>query len=436
LVGLIMLARSKALVAVGLAVLAVGSVAQAAPEDAASGSPMRLEDAVQFALGRNERGRISDLNVRVAEAAVERARAAFLPVVSAVGTNVTDAYKPNTTNGVATINQPIVNAPAFPLYAQAKNLANAQHAQNTDDKRLLAYSAASAFFAVLQAQAVVQAAGRQLDNAKANLANTQARADAKMTSSNDVTRAQIDMSGSQREFENDKGLLENAILQLAFVINAPVPATFAEPAPVLGASAQNPGPADPLVQFAFGRRPDMVAVRYSAKAAHDFAGEPLLRIVPTLGVQGQASVTSNSTPANPRWNDESVTATLTWTLYDAGVRYADKHSRDAQAEIADLTLSQLRRNVEAQVRGALALLLSSQAALHAAEDTMNAARQSADETAILYKQGLAKAIELVDANDSRFAAEVAFAQAQYGLAQAYLNFRQAIGLDALGTEIK
>jgi outer membrane protein TolC len=180
----------------------------------------------------------------------------------------------------------------------------------------------------------------------------------------------------------------------------------------------------------------MVASKYSAVAAHDFAGEPLLRIVPTLGVQGQASVTTNTPPANPHWNDESLTATLTWTLYDAGIRYADKHSRDAQAEIADLAFSQLRRNVEAQVRGALALLLSSQAALHAAEDAMKAARQSADETSILYKQGLAKAIELVDANDSRFAAEVALAQAQYGLAQVYLNFRQALGLEALGTEIK
>jgi outer membrane protein TolC len=397
---------------------------------------MRFEDAVQLALTRNERARISDLNVAVAEAAVERARAGFLPVVTAVGTNATDAYKPNISNGQATINQPIVNAPAFPLYAQAKNLANAQHSQNTDDKRILGFNAASAFFTVLQAQAVVQAAGRKLDNAKANLADTQARADAKMTSTNDVTRAQIDVSGAQREFETDKGLRDNALVQLAFVINAPIPASVADPLPTLSASTQPPGAPEGLVQFAFGRRPDMVASKYSAIAAHDFAGEPLLRLVPTLGVQGQTTVTSNTTNANPHWNDESLTATLTWTIYDAGVRYADKHSRDAQAQIGDLAFTQLRRNVEAQVRGALALLLSSQAALHAAEDTMQAARQSADETSILYRQGLAKAIELVDANDSRFTAEVAFAEAQYGLAQAYLNFRQALGLDALGTELK
>jgi outer membrane protein TolC len=437
-----MLLRTHAFLAVSLAAIFAGPPAYAAGGDASPAAPMHLEDAVNLALTRNERARISDLNVNVAEAAVERARAGFLPVVTAVGSATQHAYAPTPTNpnnlaqGTATINQPLVNAPAFPLYAQAKNQANAQHAQNVDDKRVLGFNAATAFFAVLQAQAVVQAATRQLDNARANLKDTSDRVEGKLTGSNDATRAQIDVSGAQRELESDKGLLESALVQLAFVVNAPVPTSVADPGPTLVASRQAPPTADALVQFAFGRRPDMVAARYTAIAAHDFAGEPLLRIVPTLGVQGQTSVTTNSAGPNAHWNDEQVTATLTWTLYDAGVRYADKHSRDAQAEIADLNSTQLRRGVEAQVRSALALLLSSQAATRAAEDTMKAAQQSVEETSILYKQGLAKAIELVDANDSRFGAEVAFAQAQYGLAQAYMAYRQALGLDALGTGIQ
>jgi outer membrane protein TolC len=372
---------------------------------------------------------------------VEKARTAFLPVVTAAGTDTQHAYAatPSAPNNIgqatATINQPIVNAPAFPLYAQAKNLANAQHAQNVDDKRVLAFQAASAFFAALQAQAVVQAATRQLDNAKANLKDASDRVDSKLSGSNDATRAQIDVSGAQRELDTDKGLLDNALVQLAFVLNAPVPASCADPAPTLAASRQAPPSADSLVQFAFGHRPDMVASKYAAVAAHDFAGEPMLRLVPTLGLQGQTLVTTNPGPLD-HWNDETVTATLTWTIFDSGVRYADKHSRDAQAEIADLTFTQLRRNVDAQVRGALALLVAAQAAVRSAEETTKAAQTNVDETSILYKQGLAKAIELVDANDTRFSAEVAYAQAQYGLAQAYMNYRQALGLDPLGTEIQ
>jgi outer membrane protein TolC len=123
-------------------------------------------------------------------------------------------------------------------------------------------------------------------------------------------------------------------------------------------------------------------------------------------------------------------------LYDAGLRYADRHSRDAQASIADLNLRQLGRSVDAQVRGSAALLVSAQAALVVAEDAMKAARQGVDEAAILYRQGLAKAIELVDANDTRFTSEINYAGAEYAMAQAYLNLRQSLGLGPLETEPK
>jgi outer membrane protein TolC len=406
---------------------------------AAEPTPLGLEEAVRLALTRNERAKISDLQVVVAEAGVERARGGFLPVLTLSGID-SQRIEPVSPRNVGTstisISQPLVNAPAWPLYAQARALADAQHAQNADDRRLLAFGAASAFFAVLNADDFLQAAERQLEMAKANLADTQARAQAGLTSSNDVTRAQIDMASSARQVEADKGALDNAYVQLAFTINAPVGGSVAPPEPTLRAAQQPLGPIDVLVRFALDRRHDVLASKYSAIAAHRFASEPLLRLVPTLGAQATATATTSPPPATGRWNDESVTATLAWTFYDAGVRYADKHARDAQAQIADLTLQQLLRAVDTQVRSASALLASAQAAFHVAEDAMKAARSSVEETAILYRQGLAKAIELVDANDTRFAAEVNYATAEYAMAQAYLNLRQALGLDPLGTELK
>jgi outer membrane protein TolC len=399
--------------------------------------PMTLQDAVQLTLTRNERAKISDLNVVVADAAVEKAFAGFMPLVTMGGTDTQHAYT-NTPNNVGTANltvsQPLLNASLFPLYGQAKQLANAQRSQNVDDKRLLAFAAATAFFTVLNAQEVVQAAQRALDNSRANLADTQARADAGLTSSNDVTRAQVDMTGAQREVEADKGTLDNAYVQLAFTVNAPVPASVVPPSATLAAAQQAAGGPDPLVRFAMDHRPDVQVSKYQAVAAHDFADEPMLRLVPTLGLQAQA-VTGNALPLN-HTTDETLQGTLTWTVFDQGVRYADKHSRDALADIAELNLKQLERNVDAQVRSAVALLVSAQLAFRASGESAKFARQNVDETAILYRQGLAKAIELVDANDSRFTAEVALSSAEFTMAQAYLGLRQALGLEPLGTELK
>jgi len=160
-----------------------------------------------------------------------------------------------------------------------------------------------------------------------------------------------------------------------------------------------------------------------------------LRLLPALGLQGQAVATAATSPVTGRHDDETVTATLTWTLYDSGVRYADKHSRDAQAEISDLNARLLLRSVDAQVRSAAAQLAAAQAAFHVASDAVKYARQNVEETVILYRQGLATGLELVDANDSRFTAEVNYASAQFAMAQAYLALRQALGLEVLGTEL-
>ncbi|HEY5242329.1 MAG TPA: TolC family protein [Polyangiaceae bacterium] len=405
-----------------------------------AGPTMSLQDAVQLALSRNERAKISDLNVVVADAAVERAFAGFMPLVTMGGTDTQHAYASTSTtpNNVGTanltVNQPLLNASLFPLYSQAKELANAQRSQNVDDKRLLAFAGATAFFTVLNAQEVVAAAQRALDNSRANLADTQARAQAGLNSSNDVTRAQVDMTGAVREVEADKGTLDNAYVQLAFTVNAPVPASVVPPAATLAVAQQGSGVPDPLVRFALDHRPDVLVAKYQASAAHDFADEPMMRLIPTVGLQGVAQ-TSNALPGG-RTTDELLQGTLTWTVFDQGVRYADKHSRDAQADIAELNLKLLDRSVDAQVRSAVALLASAQAAFRAAGESSGFARQNVEETAILYRQGLAKAIELVDANDSRFTAEVNLSSAEFTMAQAYLGLRQALGLEPLGTELK
>lgn len=94
------------------------------------------------------------------------------------------------------------------------------------------------------------------------------------------------------------------------------------------------------------------------------------------------------------------------------------------------------RAIATDVRTASATLESAQAALRAADAAQEAARKSVGETETLYRQGLAKAIELTDANDARFVAEVTYVGAEYAMALAYLTLREAMGLDPTGTELR
>jgi outer membrane protein TolC len=411
------------------ALVAMVGVAAGEPPPAA----LRLDDAIQLALTRNERARIAELDVVIADAGVAKARGAFLPVLAASGD---DTLHPrdtpiDTASGALRLTQPLVSPSAWPLLDQAKHELAGQRAQSADDRRQLAFDAARAFVNVLLADQVVQAAQRKLDTAKADLADTEAQVRAQLVSSNDVTRAQIGVASSARELASDQGTLDAAYVQLELVVHARVGRQLEVPAALLDAGARPLAAAEALVAASLAKRPDLAARKDFALAAHDFAREPRMRWLPSLELVGQLTAGSHATPSV----DGSVQLTASWTIFDGGGRSADARSRDAQAAIADLTTDSLVRTVDAQVRTAALSLGSAQQALVAAGDAMAASRKSASETATLYHQQLAKAIELLDANEQRFAAEVNFAVAQFSVASAYLALRQAMGLDPLGGQL-
>ena len=70
----------------------------------------------------------------------------------------------------------------------------------------------------------------------------------------------------------------------------------------------------------------------------------------------------------------------------------------------------------------------------AATAAVAAARKNAGETSELYRQGLARALEVADASVRLFESEVALAGERFGMGRAFLNVRAAQGLDPLGRE--
>lgn len=411
-----------------LGVAAICLCASAARAQDKSDGALTLDQAIHLALTRNERAAIADLQQVQADAAVDRARVAFLPVLSASGNDTIHPIDDpkNTANGQLTLTQPLIVLTAFPLLAQAKHNLAAQRAQSVEDKRQLSFDVAKAYFAVLLAQEVVAAAQKKLDTATADVADTEAQFKAQLVSSNDVTRAKISLSTSVRELSQDRSQLATAFLDLGFIINAPAPTALTPPTPLLEAGKQTPPAPETLVNQSLAARPDLVARKEDALAAHDFAREPRYRYFPTLALVGQLTANSN-VGMNGHELDGSVGVSAQWSIYDGGARTADARSRDAAAQISDLQTKQLIRSIDNDVRTAASQLVAAQQALAAAADAVTAGRKSAQETAILYHQGLAKAIELVDANEQRFQAEVSFAEAEFSVANAYLALRQAMG---------
>ncbi|HEY4180311.1 MAG TPA: TolC family protein [Kofleriaceae bacterium] len=403
------------------AVIAVAGTAQA--------GSLTLDQAIQLAMTRNERAEIAKLDVTIADAQLAQARTAFLPIVDASGQA---QYRPRndpsvTANGTLALSQPIYQPTTFSLYAQAKHTLAAKNAQSIDDRRRLAYDAANAFLDVLLAEEVLQAAQRKLETAEVNVKTTTAQKEAQLVSSNDVTRAQVDLASAQRELASSKGDVDASYVDLELVINQKVTPGLSAPVELLSIGTQAVSADASLIEQSIGRRADLVASKEVAAAAKEFAKVPRAAYLPSFDFGAQITATTDDRNGNTV--DGLLAISAKWTLWDSGERSAQVRQRDAQTRIAELQAQQLAREIDADVRSAVVTLNSRQQVLTAAASARDAARKGADEAAILYKQGLAKAIELVDANEQRFIAEVNYATSEFDVERAYLALRLAMGLD-------
>jgi outer membrane protein TolC len=393
---------------------------------------LTLEEAVRTALARNERSLKAPLRVRAAEGQVDRARAAFLPTLAAGGTGALSSQPDRSGSalsgsGALTLSQPLLSLPAIPLYAQSRHLLESERWAAAEDRRVLAFDTARAFLVVLTTQQVLEAARRRLERARANQQNAEARAQAQIASTNDVTRARIETASAEREVAQAQGSLTRATLSLGFLLGRPATGALATPDRVTQAAETAVASDEDVVRQAEARRPDVRAAMERTTALRHGAREPLFRLAPTLGASAQVRLGTGAVAPDPI-HDESVQLNLSWTLFDAGARYGDRKSRLAQAESQALDERLLRRSIAIDVGIARASLLAARESYRVSEDAVAAAQRGTAETDLLYRQGLARAIELIDATTRRFEAEVSRATARLAMEQAYLELRFALGL--------
>ena len=400
---------------------------------------LTLEGAIQMALANNERSLKAPFRVEAAVGTLDRARAAFLPTMVAAGTDTVNAKadrygRHSATVGTLSVNQPIVNLSAYPLYAQARHQLNSETWGALEDRRSLAFDSASAFINALASDRLLSAAQRRLDRATATQQDTQARADAQLASTNDVTRAVIDTTTAESQVAQARGIRERAYLQLSFLVGRPVVESLVAPERTTSAARHGQFRKEDIVRLAESRRPDLKSAEEHTESLRHAAAEPLYRLAPTLGVTGQVKSIVDPLPTDTAFSGSAL-VTLTWTIYDAGARYADRKTRLAQADSGALDERQLRRSIATDISVAISALRTARANLRISQDAAAAAQRNSEETAILYRQGLARAIELTDADASQYAAEVAVESAQLDMEQAYLNLRQALGIQPTGDEL-
>ncbi|MBM3271198.1 MAG: TolC family protein [Candidatus Sericytochromatia bacterium] len=305
--------------------------------------------------------------------------------------------------------------------ADALAIADATLGMNEVDlanqRRKAAYDAASAYFAVLRAERLARNARDAARQTDAHVAAATVREKAGTGTRFEILQAETQRAavrGQVRAAENAAAL---ARLNLGNVIGEDLgdraPETVLLPEGAPGAVAEAVERRPEVQTLAWKRRLDEAAVDLSRKAN--------LPRVSLNGNYSQQGFTSG--------RSLSVTMGLQWNLIDWGKADAKVAQTEKDLAQTDLLLAQARRNLAADVQGAVLSRQDARDRLEIAERGAGLAREAHRMAEVRYRAGIGTSFDVIDAQTSLLQAENSEAQARFDTQLAEIRLAQALGVE-------
>ena len=312
---------------------------------------LTLREAEDIALAQHPRISFASLIALAARQSVKESRAAFFPNIYASATAVGVADTNNTRISAGYLNNPIVferqaegltiqqiitdfgRTSALTQTAKLRSKAEEMNREATREEILLEVNAA--FFAALQAQAIL-AAARQTEKERAVvLSQTQGYATNKIKSELDVSFASVDLDQARLLVAKADNDLQSAFANLSTVLGERQAESFdlaEEPMPELVTNS-----ASELILEALGNRPDLARTRYQRDAAKEFARAENKLSYPTLSAVASGGLTPLG---DSRLGDNYGAAglNLNFPIFTGGLYQTRQREAELQADAADQTV--------------------------------------------------------------------------------------------------
>jgi outer membrane protein TolC len=234
----------------------------------------------------------------------------------------------------------------------------------------------------------------------------------------DHLRAQTERVRRESDLAKARADLGRARLGLGVLLGRAEPVRVAVPAGVAAA----PPDAAPLVVSALERRPELAAARAQTEAAQAQVDSARARLAPQLS--GSLSAFASDVPYvtgdRQGWR---ATLDLTWQLYDGGLRYGKRRQATAQLAWARAASESQRLQVIQEVQDGARDLTVATERLRLAEQQRKLAADAAASAKRSFEAGVASSLDVIDANDRLYQADVglADARARLGVARAALS---------------
>jgi outer membrane protein TolC len=446
--------------ALAIGVSPVAVMGQDVPRSLASGDTLRLsiQEAVALAQQASDEVKLSEALVEAAEAQVALARSNGLPQLR-LNTSYSHVYENARSTAVnAVFNQPNTYAVTASLSQNlfqggrivaatrsAGDLRAASRLDATETRARLNVDVQRAYLNALFAGRLAEIQRGGVALATARLQQLEQLLGAGRAARYDVLRAKVERANLEPlaiQAENDRQL---AILDLKRLLNVPIDRpvqlttaldanAVAAMLPVFASFADSAGlpdrPALRSAEFSVrSRREGLAVARADFLPALSVGFNTGYQAFPPLGYGfpdrlGQAP---NGKQNGGWFSDRSITATLSFPIFDGLRARSNLNVAQSQLRIAELQLQQQRETVALEVARARAELLRARSVFDARQQSSSEAQEAFQLASLRFTRGLSTQLEVTDAQLALATAQSGEARATYDLYLATAELARALG---------
>jgi outer membrane protein TolC len=174
------------------------------------------------------------------------------------------------------------------------------------------------------------------------------------------------------------------------------------------------------------RRPELAAAAAQADAADAQLTAAWARLAPQLSASGSAFEADVRYPTG-QYTGWRVSLDLTWPLYDGGARYGKRREAEARVVQARAAAEAQRLAVGEEARDAARDLGVAAERLRLAEEQRRLADDAHATARRGYDAGVASSLDVLDASDRLYAADIGLADARARLGAARVALERALG---------
>ena len=399
---------------------------------AQQGAPLTLQDALRRALQYNGDIQSALAQRRAAEAELTATRATLFPQFEWSSSNIRTRLEQGGTVAESTTRQDALTLDWL-LFDSGQREMRIRQASRTHEVarqsargtiRALLFEAARAYYEVLRRQELLRVADETVQRAQTLLDVARTQAEVGTAPAKDVLQAEADLANARVQQIQARNALRLAETDLKRLIGWEA----TQPLPPLQRADTPPEP---------GQMPSLDALWQRTRQQHPELRTAQLNLqIAQLGVQiarlnaisrMEISLTGFYELEPTRRTQGQLRFTLRSPIFDGGLVRANLRQAEAEYRSAQARLTQLERNLYAELESALLTRLETVERLHAAQAALAAAQRNYEAARDALREGAGTLIEVLTAQLALVTAETNWVQAVYDSIVADLRLKLATG---------